>query len=60
MAMIIGLVEAATTGDARAGRLVVDLIGEDAKTQEEGRENNLLEAIKESGEVNVDDIPEAE
>lgn len=36
MAMIIGLVEAATMGDARAGRLVVDLIGEDAKMESEG------------------------
>ena len=31
MAMIIGLAEAATTGDARAGRLIVDILGEDAK-----------------------------
>lgn len=60
MAMIIGLVEAATDGDARAAKVVVDLIGEDAKTPDEGRENNLLEAIRESGEVTVDDIPEAE
>lgn len=60
MAMIIGLVEAATDGDARAAKVVVDLIGEDAKTPDEGRENNLLEAIRESGEVTVDDIPETE
>lgn len=36
MAMIIGLVEAATMGDARAGRLVVDMIGEDTKMESEG------------------------
>lgn len=32
MAMIVGLTEAATNGDARAGKLIVDLLGEDAKT----------------------------
>ena len=31
MAMIIGLTEAATAGDARAGKLIVDILGEDAK-----------------------------
>lgn len=31
MAMIVGLTEAACAGDARAGRLVVDILGEDAK-----------------------------
>lgn len=36
MAMIIGLVEAATMGDARAAKVVVDLIGEDAKMESEG------------------------
>ena len=28
MAMIVGLTEAATRGDARAGRLIVDILGE--------------------------------
>lgn len=31
MAMIIGLTAAATAGDARAGRLIIDLLGEDSK-----------------------------
>ena len=31
MAMIAGLTEAATRGDARAGRLIVDILGEDAR-----------------------------
>lgn len=31
MAMIVGLTEAATAGDARAGRLIVDILGEDAR-----------------------------
>lgn len=31
MAMIVGLTEAATAGDSRAGRLIVDILGEDGK-----------------------------
>lgn len=31
MAMIVGLTEAATQGDARAGRLIVDILGEQPK-----------------------------
>ena len=31
MAMIVGLTDAATAGDARAGRLIVDLLGESAQ-----------------------------
>lgn len=31
MAMIVGLAEAATEGDSRAGRLIVDILGEDGK-----------------------------
>lgn len=31
MAMIVGLTEAATQGDARAGKLIVDILGENAK-----------------------------
>ncbi len=31
MAMIVGLTEAATEGDSRAGRLIVDILGEDGK-----------------------------
>ncbi len=31
MAMIVGLTEAATEGDSRAGRLIVDILGEDSK-----------------------------
>lgn len=32
MAMIVGLVEAATEGDARAGKLIVDILGVDEET----------------------------
>lgn len=31
MAMIVGLTDAAANGDARAGRLIADILGEDAK-----------------------------
>lgn len=58
MAMIIGLTQSAMAGDARAARVIVDLIGE--SSADAGREkNNLLEAIKDT-EVNVDEVPEAE
>lgn len=58
MAMIIGLTQSAMAGDARAARVIVDLIGE--SSADSGREkNNLLEAIKDT-EVNVDEVPEAE
>ena len=36
MAMIIGLVDAATRGDARAGKLIVDILGDDPKANEGG------------------------
>nr|DAG61265.1 MAG TPA: hypothetical protein [Bacteriophage sp.] len=34
MAMIIGLVDAATSGDARAAKIIADLIGDSAKAEE--------------------------
>lgn len=58
MAMIVGLTQAAIRGDARAAKIIVDLIGESAA--DAGREtNNLLDAIKNT-EVVVDEVPEAE
>lgn len=36
MAMIVGLTEAATKGDARAGRLIVELLGEQPGEDDEG------------------------
>ena len=38
MAMIIGLTEAATAGDARAGKLIADLIGEGAPKEDAERD----------------------
>ena len=60
MAMIMGLTMAATAGDARAAKVIVDLLGEDARANDPARENNLLDAIRLSGEVNTDDLPEVE
>ena len=38
MAMIIGLTEAATMGDARAAKVIIDLIGEEDSQGEAGVE----------------------
>lgn len=52
MAMIIGLVEAATDGDARAGRLIVDILGDDspaggsASREDDPLTASLKEALK--------------
>lgn len=45
MAMIIGLTEAATAGDARAGKLVADLIGEGAP-REDAEQDQLSRAAE--------------
>ena len=50
MAMIIGLTEAATEGDARAGKLIADLVGEsvpreDAEQDQLSRAAELLGGI---------------
>lgn len=60
MAMIIGLTMAATAGDAKAAKVILDLLGEDAHADDPDRKNNLLDAIKQSGEVDADDLPEVE
>lgn len=58
MAMIIGLTQRAVKGDARAAKIIVDLIGE-TQPETSKTENNLIEAIK-GIEVDADEIPEAE
>lgn len=61
MAMIIGLTMAATAGDAKAAKVIIDLIGEDPHADDPGRENNLLDAIQQSrGEMSTDDLPEVQ
>lgn len=48
MAMIVGLTEAAAEGDARAGRLIVDILGEGGQddASDTGKLESLLEALK--------------
>ena len=60
MAIIVGLSASAAKGDAKAAKLLFDLLGEDAKNSGEG--TNLLEAIAEASSEGVatDDIPEIE
>ena len=45
MAMIIGLTEAATAGDARAGKLIADLIGE-GTPREDAEQDQLARAAE--------------
>lgn len=45
MAMIIGLTEAATAGDARAGKLIADLIGE-GTPKEDAEQDQLARAAE--------------
>lgn len=44
MAMIIGLTEAATQGDARAAKIIVDLLG-DVAAQEGGEEVQIIDDL---------------
>lgn len=60
MAMIIGLTERAILGDAKAAKVIVDLLGEGGKEQPPAGENNLLEAIQSIGEINIDDLSEVQ
>lgn len=59
MAMIIGLTTKAVKGDSKAAKVLIDLLGEDSKS-DAGRSNNLLDAIKDSAEIDTDDLPEVE
>lgn len=60
MAIIVGLSLNAANGDAKAAKLLFDLLGEDAKNSGDG--TNLLEAIAEASSEGVatDDLPEIE
>ena len=60
MAMIIGLTKRAILGDAKAAKVIVDLLGEGGKEQPPASENNLLEAIQSIGEINIDDLSEVQ
>ena len=53
MAMIIGLTMAATAGDAKAAKIIVDLLGEDAHSEEAAVHplvSDLVTAVKERQE----------
>lgn len=60
MAIIVGLSASAAKGDAKAAKLLFDLLGEDKGAETEG--TNLLEAIAEASSEGVatDDLPEIE
>lgn len=60
MAMIAGLTERAIKGDAKAAKVIIDLLGDGENEKEQGRENNLLEAIKGLGEIDTSDLPEVQ
>lgn len=60
MAMVIGLTMAATEGDARAGRLIKDIIGDDPRADSDKPENNLMDALRGAPEIDTDDISEIE
>lgn len=60
MAMIVGLTERAIKGDAKAAKVIIDLLGDGENEREKGRENNLLEVIKGLGEIDTSDLPEVQ
>lgn len=60
MSMIIGLTDQAILGDAKAAKVIIDLLGEEGKSGAPTGENNLLEVIQSMGEINTDDLPEVQ
>lgn len=61
MAIIVGLSKMAMAGDARAAKLIFDLLRESEMESGRGEEgNNLLDAIQNREEINTDDLPEVE
>lgn len=59
MAMIVGLAKKAAKGDAKSAKVLIELLGEDAGG-ESGKKNNLLDAIRNTEEIDTDDLPEVE
>ena len=59
MAMIVGLTKAAQLGEAKAAKLLFELIDEGGPGDPSAR-NNLLEAIQDTEEIDTDDLPEVE
>lgn len=56
MAMISGLWEAACAGDARAAKVLIDVLGDDARQDSAGSESgqSLLAAIEAAAEEDID------
>ena len=59
MAVIVGITKAAQLGEAKAAKLLFDLLDEGSAADPSAK-NNLLEAIRGTGEINTDDLPEVE
>ena len=59
MAVIVGLTKAAQLGEAKAAKLLFELIDE-GSAGDPSAKNNLLEAIQTAEEIDTDDLPEVE
>lgn len=59
MAVIVGLTKAAQLGEAKAAKLLFELIDE-GSAGDPSAKNNLLEAIQGAEEIDTDDLPEVE
>ena len=60
MAIIVGLAKKAAKGDSKAAKVLFDLLAEDPAGSDNRENNNLLEAIQNTEEINTDDLPEVE
>lgn len=59
MAIIVGLAKKAAKGDAKAAKLLFELIADDP-SGDASKKNNLLEAIQSTEEIDTNDLPEVE
>ena len=59
MAVIVGLTKVAQLGEAKAAKLLFELIDE-GSAGDPSAKNNLLEAIQGTEEIDTDDLPEVE
>ena len=59
MAMIVGLTKMAQLGNAKAAKLLFELVDE-GDVVDAASQNNLLEAIRNTEEIDTDDLPEVE
>lgn len=59
MAVIVGLTKVAQLGEAKAAKLLFDLLDEGGAANPSDK-NNLLEAILGAEEIDTDDLPEVE